>query len=87
MIVLNQPLSINQAWNHYNNTFLLKYKDIINGKVKEQETTTGWTGIMVAQKYIWHMNVGNEFQLLRENNTGTPLDGRTFGEFFEHFVL
>ena len=33
------------------------------------------------------MQVDNEFQFLRDNNTGTLIDGHTFGKVFESFVL
>ena len=34
MRVLNPSITINQAWNHYSKQLLVKYKDIITGKVK-----------------------------------------------------
>ena len=49
MLVLNKSLTINQDWNHYNNTLLVRYKDIITGNFKAQKTTTLRTGIMVTQ--------------------------------------
>ena len=33
------------------------------------------------------MQVDNEFQFLRDNNTGTLIDWHTFGKVFESFVL
>ena len=34
MLVINPSLTINQAWNHYTNTLLVKYKDILTGNFK-----------------------------------------------------
>ena len=70
MLVINPPLTTNQAWNHYTNTFLLKYRDILTGKVKAHKNTTCQMGITVDQKYIWNMKVDNEFQFLREKTKG-----------------
>ena len=44
MLVINPSLTINQAWNHYTNTLLVKYKDILTIKVKAHTTTTCRTG-------------------------------------------
>ena len=44
-------------------------------------------GIIVAQKYIWEMQVENASQFLRDEKTGTLLDVRNFGEVFEYFIL
>ena len=66
---------------------LLKYKDIFTRKFKAQKTTTRRTGIIVVQQCICHMQVDNTFQFLHDNNTGTLLDGRTFCEDFEYFLL
>ena len=52
MIVLNPTLTINKAWNSYNNTLLVKYKDILAEKVKAKKTTTYQTGIKFSQQYI-----------------------------------
>ena len=57
IIVLNPSLTINQDCNHYTNTFFVKYKDILTGKVKSQKTTTSQTGTTVAQQYIWNMKL------------------------------
>ena len=40
MLVINPSLTINQDQNHYNNTLLVKYKDIIAVKFKTWKTTT-----------------------------------------------
>ena len=87
MIVLNPPLTINQAWNYSTNTMLVKYNDILNGKVKAQKSTTRWTGIEVYQRYRWNMQIENEVQFLRSNTTGNLLNGSNFGEVFKYFVL
>ena len=87
MLVINPSLTINQDWNHYTNTCLVKYKDILTGKVKAQKTTTRRTGITVAHQYIWHIQVDNAFQFLHEDNTGTRLDGHNFGKVLEYFNL
>ena len=55
ILVLYPSLTINQYWNHYTNTFLVKYKNILTGKVKAHKTTTGRTGITDSHQYIWHM--------------------------------
>ena len=80
MLVIDPSLTINQAWNHYTNTCLVKYKYILTEKVKEQKTTTQSTGITVAHQYIWHVQVYNAFRFLHEDNTGTRLDWDTFGK-------
>ena len=67
--------------------FVLKYKDIFTRKFKAQKTTTRRTGIIVVQQCIFHMQVDNTFQFLHDNNTGTLLDGRTFGEVFGYIFL
>ena len=87
MLVLNKSLTINQDWNHYNNTLLVKYKDIITGNVKAQKTTTRRTVITVNHKCRCNMQVGNAYQLLRDSNTFNLLDRRTFGEVFKYFFL
>ena len=87
MLIINTSPTIKVSWNHYTNTLLVKYKYIITGKFKAQATTTCWTVITVSQKYRWHIKVENEFQFLRDNNTGNLLDGSTFGKFFETFFL
>ena len=84
LLFFNPSLTIKQAWNHYTKIFLVKYKDILTGKLKAQKTTTCRTVIMVAQKYRWHMQVENSFQVMCDNNTGTLSDGRNFGEVFEY---
>ena len=66
---------------------LVKYKDILPGKVKAQKTTTLCTVIEVSQKYRWNMQVENEFHFLLANNTGTLLNGSNFGKVFKYFVL
>ena len=75
-------LTTQKDWNHYTNTLLVNYRYIITEKVKVQKTTTRWTGITVAQQYIWHIQVDNLFQFLPDNNTGTLIDGRTLGKVF-----
>ena len=47
MFVINTSLTIKQSWNHYTTTLLVKYKDIITGKVKAQKNTTRMTGLTV----------------------------------------
>ena len=61
---------------------MVKYKDILTGKFKEQKTTTRWIVIKVSHKYKWHMQVENAFKFLPDNNTGMLLDGCTFGKVF-----
>ena len=80
MLFLNPSLTIKQSWNHYTNTLLVNYRYIITEKVKVQKTTTRWTGITVAQQYIWHIQVDNLFQFLPDNNTGTLIYGCTLGK-------
>ena len=64
-----------------------KVKGYTQWKIKEQKTTTHCTGITVAKQYRYHMQVENKFQFLCDNNTGILLDGHTFGDVFEYFVL
>ena len=59
MLFLNPSLTIKQSWNHYTNTLLVKYKDILTRKVKAQKTATRRMVITVAKKYRWHMQVEN----------------------------
>ena len=87
MIVLNPSLNINQAWNHFTYKLLVKYKDILTGKVKAQKNTTFHKGITVAQKYISQMQVYNKLQFLNDNNIGTLLGGSNFSDVFECFPL
>ena len=86
-IVLNKPITINQSWNNYINKFLVEYKNIFTIKVKAQKTITRWTEIMVAQQYIWHIQVEIEFQFLHDNNTCNLIDGCIFGEVFKYYVI
>ena len=87
MLVLNPSLTINQAWDHYTNPLLVNYKSKLTGKVKAQKITTHRMGITVSKKYTWHIQVNNSFQLLRKNNIGTFIYGRTFDKVFKYFVL
>ena len=72
MIVLNPSLNINQAWNHFTYKLLVKYKDILTGKVKAHKNTTPCTVIAVSQTFRWHMQVDNSFQFLHGKNIGIP---------------
>ena len=87
MLVLDISLTINKSWEHYTNTLVVKYNYILIVKVKAQKTTTRWKVIMVPHKYRWHIQVENLFQFLRDNNTGSLPDGRTFGKVFKYFFL
>ena len=52
MLVINPSLTINQDQNHYNNTLLVKYKDIIAVKFKTWKTTTHHMVITVLPEIL-----------------------------------
>ena len=61
--------------------------DVLTGIVKAQASTEKRSQITVPQQYRWHTTIDSAFNFLRNNNLGTTLDGKSFGEVMPHFVL
>eukprot|EP00966_Prymnesium_polylepis_P155365 3588403-Prymnesium_polylepis.1 len=84
---LQPELNSKQAAHQFDRQVRGKHKEELTGIVKAEATTTKRSAVTVDQQFRWHSCVDEAFKELRERNTGTTPDGKSFGEVMAHFLI